>query len=134
MKRVRNNVSAAKLCRCGSNKYLARTENGRHTKQPLTSLPKAKQHKKNHGPHLEHLPGISASVAALPQDAMGLSGKSSTPFMRCAIFRAEIVSLKCSRQASVEHRRHNVFPVPVGLSKMPFTFFMDKENSERSSE
>lgn len=27
-----------------------------------------------------------------------------------------------ARQASVLQRRHSVFPVPVGLSRMPFTF------------
>lgn len=70
-----------------------------------------------------YLPGISAS----PQDDTGLSGKSSAPFSRWAIFCAEMASLKCSFQAKVEQRRHSVFPVPVGLSKIPFTFL----NSEK---
>lgn len=70
---------------------------------------------------------MSPSVAALPQEDMGLSGKSSTPFIRCAILRAEMVSLKCSLQARVEQSRHRVFPVPVGLSRMPFTFFIEEK-------
>lgn len=34
-----------------------------------------------------------------------------------------MASRRCSRQASVLQSRHSVFPVPVGLSRMPFTFW-----------
>lgn len=67
-------------------------------------------------------PGASPSGAVLPQDDKGRSGKSS-PCARSAILWAERVSRRCSRQASVVHSRHSVFPVPVGLSRTPFTFW-----------
>lgn len=67
-------------------------------------------------------PGASPSEAVLPQDDKGRSGKSS-PCARSAILRAEMASRRCSRQASVVHSRHRVFPVPVGLSRTPFTFW-----------
>ena len=66
-------------------------------------------------------PGTSPSGMAFPQDAKVRSGKSS-PDALSAILRAETASRRCSRQASVLQRRHCVFPVPVGLSRMPFTF------------
>lgn len=71
----------------------------------------------------EELKGASpapASAAASPQDDKVRSRKSS-PCTLSAILWAEMASRRCSRQASVLQRRHNVFPVPVGLSRMPFT-------------
>ena len=66
----------------------------------------------------------SPSVAAVPQVATGVSGNISAPFSLSVILRAEMVSLKWSLQASVAHSRHRVFPVPVGLSSTPFTFYI----------
>ena len=66
-------------------------------------------------------PGTSPSGTAFPQDAKARSRKSS-PDALSAILRAETASRRCSRQASVLQRRHRVFPVPVGLSRTPFTF------------
>lgn len=66
-------------------------------------------------------PAASPSEAAFPQDDKGRWGKSS-PGILSAILWAEMASRKCSLQASVAHSRHSVFPVPVGLSRMPFTF------------
>lgn len=64
---------------------------------------------------------VSPSEAASPQDDKVRSGKSS-PWALSAILRAEMASRRCSCQASVVQRRHKVFPVPVGLSRRPFTF------------
>lgn len=72
------------------------------------------------------VPVVSPSVAAVPQEAIGRSGKSSAPPILSAILRADIESLKYALQPSEAHRRHRVFPVPVGLSSTPFTFY-DKE-------
>lgn len=78
------------------------------------------------------LPDVSPSVAELPQEDIGLSGKSSAPPIFSDIFLAEMVSLKWSLQASVEHSRHRVFPVPVGLSSTPFTLYSDKNTEQRA--
>ena len=64
----------------------------------------------------------SPSVAGVPQDDRGVSGKSSAPFIFSAILRAEMVSLKFCLHARVAHSRHRVLPVPVGLSRIPFFF------------
>lgn len=65
---------------------------------------------------------MSPSVAAVPQEDKGVLGNISSQPSRSAILRAEMVSLKCSLQARVEHSRHRVLPVPVGLSRTPFDF------------
>lgn len=72
---------------------------------------------------LPFIPGVSPSVADVPQDDTGLSGKSSAPPILSAILRAEIESLKYALHPSAAQRRHRVFPVPVGLSSTPFTFY-----------
>lgn len=61
-------------------------------------------------------------MAAVPQEDKGVLGNISSLPSRSAILRAEMVSLKCSLQARVEHSRHRVLPVPVGLSRTPFDF------------
>lgn len=66
--------------------------------------------------------GVSPSVAAVPHDDSAVFGNSSSPPSLSAILRAEMVSLKWSLQARVAHSRHRVLPVPVGLSRTPFTF------------
>lgn len=68
------------------------------------------------------IPGVSPSVAAVPQDDIGLSGNSSAPPILSAILRADMESLKYALQPSDAQSRHKVFPVPVGLSRTPFTF------------
>ncbi|TNN24985.1 hypothetical protein EYF80_064888 [Liparis tanakae] len=82
-----------------------------------------------HGDHLKTREGkapphhdvlaVAPSVAAVPHDATGVLGNMSAPPSFSAILRAEMESLKWSRQASVAHSRHRVFPVPdpVGLLK-----------------
>lgn len=67
--------------------------------------------------------GVSPSVAAVPQDDRGVFRNISSPPSLSAILRAEMVSLKCSLHAKVAHSRHRVLPVPVGLSRTPFTFW-----------
>lgn len=86
-------------------------------KQPLKYF---KLHR--HWAHMNIL-GVSPSVAAVPQDDRGVFGNISSPPSFSAILRALMVSLKCSLQARVAHSRHKVFPVPVGLSRTPFTFW-----------
>lgn len=67
--------------------------------------------------------GVSPSVAAVPHDDRGVFRNISSPPSLSAILRAEMVSLKCSLHAKVAHSRHRVLPVPVGLSRTPFTFW-----------
>lgn len=67
--------------------------------------------------------GASPSAAAIPQDDSGVVGNSSSLPSLSAILPAEMVSLKCSLHARVAHRRHRVLPVPVGLSRTPFTLW-----------
>lgn len=69
----------------------------------------------------------SAFVAAVPQDGRHVFGNISSPPSLTAIFWADTLSLRCSRHAKVAHRRHRVLPVPVGLSRTPFTFWNERQ-------